>query len=93
MKNQRAGLDDDYIIVLNAQNANTQHIEDLQYRYANDYDPLRLPGNFARKHATKARTPSRMPECIFPECDHRCGRLYFLGSPAIVIGLNGDRTV
>lgn len=40
---RETGLDDEYIVILNAMNASTPHIGELTDRYASDYDPLRLP--------------------------------------------------
>ena len=38
-----AGLDDEYLVILSAENAVTPHSETLWERYANDFDPLRPP--------------------------------------------------
>lgn len=81
---REAGLDDDYIIVLNAQNANTPHIEDLQYRYANDYDPLRLP-ELRSKARDQSQDPLSYAGMIFLSAIIAAAGL-LLGSPAIVIG-------
>ena len=79
-----AGLDDDYIIVLNAENANTPHIEELQDRYANDYDPLRLP-ELRSKARDQSQDPLSYAAMIFLSAIIAAVGL-LLGSPAILIG-------
>jgi uncharacterized hydrophobic protein (TIGR00271 family) len=83
-KIREAGLDDDYIIVLNAENANTPHIEDLQDRYANDYDPLRLP-ELRSKARDQSQDPVSYAAMIFLSAII-AGAGLLVGSPAIVIG-------
>ncbi|WP_122091167.1 DUF389 domain-containing protein [Halalkalicoccus subterraneus] len=83
-KIREAGLDDDYIIVLNAENANTPHIEDLQARYANDYDPLRLP-ELRSKARDQSQDPLSYAAMIFLSAII-AGAGLLVGSPAIVIG-------
>ena len=74
---REAGLDDDYIVVLNAINATTPHMEALQDRYANDYDPLRLP-----ELRSKARDFSSDPRSF--------GTMVFLSAAIAAIGLLVD---
>lgn len=81
---REAGLDDDYIIVLNAQNANTPHIEDLQNRYATDYDPLRLP-ELRSKARDQSQDPLSYAAMIFLSAVIAAAGL-LLSSPAIIIG-------
>jgi uncharacterized hydrophobic protein (TIGR00271 family) len=81
---REAGLDDDYIIVLNAENANTPHIEELQSRYANDYDPLRLP-ELRSKARDQSQDPLSYAMMIFLSAIIAAAGL-LVGSPAIVVG-------
>ena len=81
---REAGLDDDYIIVLSAENANTPHIEDLQDRYANDYDPLRLP-ELRSKARDQSQDPLSYAMMIFLSAIIAAAGL-LVGSPAIMIG-------
>ncbi|EMA37591.1 hypothetical protein C447_12757 [Halococcus hamelinensis 100A6] len=81
---REAGLDDDYIIVLNAENANTPHIEELQERYANDYDPLRLP-ELRSKARDQSQDPLSYAMMIFLSAIIAAAGL-LVGSPAIVVG-------
>ena len=74
---REAGLDDDYIVVLNAINATTPHMEELRDRYANDYDPLRLP-----ELRSKARYFSSDPRSF--------GVMVFLSAAIAAIGLLVD---
>jgi uncharacterized hydrophobic protein (TIGR00271 family) len=74
---REAGLDDDYIVVLNALNTTTPHMEELQNRYANDYDPLRLP-----ELRSKARDFSSDPRSF--------GVMVFLSAAIAAIGLLVD---
>lgn len=74
---REAGLDDDYIVVLNAMNATTPHMEELQNRYADDYDPLRLP-----ELRSKARDFSSDPRSF--------GAMVFLSAAIAAIGLLVD---
>ena len=74
---REAGLDDDYIVVLNAINTTTPHMEKLQDRYANDYDPLRLP-----ELRSKARDFSSDPRSF--------GVMVFLSAAIAAIGLLVD---
>ena len=53
---REAGLNDEYVVILNAENAVTPHTEDLQERYATDFDPLRPP-----ELRSKARNLSQDP--------------------------------
>jgi uncharacterized hydrophobic protein (TIGR00271 family) len=74
---RETGLDDEYIVVLNAINASTPHTEELQNRYANDYDPLRLP-----ELRSKARDFSSDPRSF--------GVMVFLSAAIAAIGLLVD---
>lgn len=74
---REAGLDDDYIVVLNALNATTRHMEKLQNRYATDYDPLRLP-----ELRSKARNFSSDPRSF--------GVMIFLSAAIAALGLLVD---
>src|SRR5699024_490287 len=79
-----AGLDDDYIVVLSAENASTPHIEDLQDQYANDYDPLRLP-ELRSKARDQSQDPLSYAAMIFLSAIIAAAGL-FVSSPAILIG-------
>lgn len=71
---RETGLDDEYIVILNAINANTPHIEELNDRYASDYDPLRLP-----ELRSKANDFSSDPRSY--------GAMVFLSAAIAAIGL------
>ena len=79
-----AGLDDDYIVVLSAENASTPHIEDLQDQYANDYDPLRLP-ELRSKARDQSQDPLSYAAMIFLSAIIATAGL-LVSSPAILIG-------
>ncbi|PSP73169.1 DUF389 domain-containing protein [Halobacteriales archaeon QS_3_64_16] len=53
---REAGLDDEYVVIISAENAITPNTETLRDRYANDYDPLRPP-----ELRSKARNQSQDP--------------------------------
>lgn len=81
---REAGLDDDYIVVLNAINATTPHIEQLQDRYANDYDPLRLP-ELRSKARDFSSDPASFAAMLFLSAAIAAISL-LVDSPAIMIG-------
>lgn len=81
---REAGLDDDYIVVLSAENASTPSLEDLQDRYANDYDPLRLP-ELRSKARDQSQDPLSYAAMIFLSAIIAAAGL-LVSSPAILIG-------
>ncbi|WP_079977718.1 DUF389 domain-containing protein [Halococcus sediminicola] len=81
---REAGLDDDYIVVLNAINTATPHMEELQDRYANDYDPLRLP-ELRSKARDFGSDPGSFGVMVFLSAAIAAIGL-LVDSPAIVVG-------
>lgn len=71
---REVGLDDEYIVILDAMNASTPNIEALTDRYASDYDPLRLP-----ELRSKANDFSSDPRSY--------GAMVFLSAAIAAIGL------
>lgn len=78
------GLDDEYVIILNAENASTPHTEELQDRYATDYDPLRLP-ELRSKARDLSQDPMSYAAMIFLSAVIAAAGL-LIDSPAIVVG-------
>jgi uncharacterized hydrophobic protein (TIGR00271 family) len=74
-----AGLRDEYIVILSAENAITPHAEALWDRYATDYDPLRPP-----ELRSKARDLSQDPASY--------AAMIFLSAIIAAVGLLVDST-
>ncbi|WP_079890831.1 DUF389 domain-containing protein [Halococcus agarilyticus] len=78
------GLDDDYLVVLTAENASTPHTEKLQDRYATDYDPLRLPELRSKARGLSLDWLSYAAMIFLSAIIAAAGLL--IDSPAIVVG-------
>lgn len=78
------GLDDKYIVILNAMNATTPNIEALTDRYANDYDPLRLPELRSKANDFSSDPRSFIAMVFLSAAIAAIGLL--IDSPAIMIG-------
>lgn len=78
------GLDDKYIVILNAMNATTPNIEALTDRYANDYDPLRLPELRSKANDFSSDPRSFVAMVFLSAAIAAIGLL--IDSPAIMIG-------
>jgi uncharacterized hydrophobic protein (TIGR00271 family) len=81
---REAGLDDEYVVILSAENAITPHSETLWDRYANDYDPLRPP-ELRSKARDLSRDPTSYAAMIFLSAIIAATGL-LVDSPAIVVG-------
>jgi uncharacterized hydrophobic protein (TIGR00271 family) len=79
-----AGLDDDYLVVLTAENASTPHTEELQDRHATDYDPLRLPELRSKARGLSLDWRSYAAMIFLSAIIAAAGLL--IDSPAIVVG-------
>jgi uncharacterized hydrophobic protein (TIGR00271 family) len=81
---REAGLDDEYVVILNAENAITPHSEALWDRYATDYDPLRPP-ELRSKARNLSQDPLSYTAMIFLSAIIAATGL-LVDSPAIMIG-------
>ena len=81
---REAGLDDEYVVILNAENAITPHSEALWDRYATDYDPLRPP-ELRSKARDLSQDPLSYTAMIFLSAIIAATGL-LVDSPAIMIG-------
>lgn len=76
---REAGLGEEYVVILSAENAITPHSETLWDRYADDYDPIRLP-----ELRSKARNQSQDPASY--------AAMIFLSAVIAAVGLLVDST-
>ena len=81
---REAGLDDEYVVVLNAENAITPNSETLWDRYATDYDPLRPP-ELRSKARDLSQDPLSYTAMVFLSAAIAAIGL-LVDSPAIVVG-------
>ena len=81
---REAGLNDEYVVILNAENAVTPHTEDLQERYATDFDPLRPP-ELRSKARNLSQDPASYAAMIFLSAVIAALGL-LVDSPAILVG-------
>lgn len=81
---REAGLNDDYIVILNALNATTPHMEELQEHYADDYDPLRPP-ELSSKARDFSSDPLSFAAMVFLSAAIAAIGL-LIDSPAIIVG-------
>jgi uncharacterized hydrophobic protein (TIGR00271 family) len=78
------GIDEDYLVVLSAENAETPHTEALQDRYSTDYDPLRPP-ELRSKARALSQDPASYAAMIFLSATIAAAGL-LIDSPAVVVG-------
>jgi uncharacterized hydrophobic protein (TIGR00271 family) len=81
---REAGLDDEYVVILDAENAITPHSETLWDRYATDYDPLRPP-ELRSKARDLSQDPLSYTAMVFLSAAIAAVGL-LVDSPAIVVG-------
>ena len=81
---REAGLDDEYVVILDAENAITPHSEALWDRYAADYDPLRPP-ELRSKVRDLSQDPLSYTAMVFLSAAIAAIGL-LVDSPAIVVG-------
>jgi uncharacterized hydrophobic protein (TIGR00271 family) len=81
---REAGLDDEYVVILTAENAVTPHTETLRDRYATDYDPLRPP-ELRSKARNLSQDPASYAAMVFLSTIIAALGL-LVDSPAIVVG-------
>jgi len=81
---REAGLDEEYVVILDAENAITPNSEDLWDRYATDYDPLRPP-ELRSKARSLSQDPTSYTAMIFLSAIIAATGL-LVDSPAIMVG-------